>query len=318
MATVDVIIPLYNKSRTIERAIKSILDQTFTDWRIIVIDDGSTDEGPERVWQFNDDRIRMIQQENAGPGAARNRGIAEATAEYVAFLDADDEWYRWYLENALNAITDSNVSFVGSMYEDHPNNINMTDFWAKKGVFPMVGELDFNTSLRQAMRTVSFFHVGCTLVRTSIAQKYGGFYDKEKCLLGEDSVFSAKLALNERFAIIGPAAVRHNRDDSDLSNMAQHPISIFLHKPHIVLDYCLPEKKEYASEVLLWHAWNTAHFRARAGLKADAVYLQEKFPQMKKFGFQYVRLCFEIHLSRWFPCWIKFKILLAAPIKKLT
>ena len=99
--------------------------------------------------------------------------------------------------------------------------------------------------------------------------------------------------------------------------MDQHPISIFLYKPDIILDYCLPEKKEYASEVILWHAWNTAHFRARAGLKEDAIYLKQRFPQMKKFGFQYVRLCFEIHLSRWFPYWIKLKCLLAAPVKKV-
>jgi glycosyltransferase involved in cell wall biosynthesis len=93
-----VVIPLYNKGPYIARALNSVLAQTFQDFEVIVVDDGSTDNGAEVVRGFDDPRIRLIQQENGGVSAARNRGIEKAQAELVAFLDADDEWLPEHLE----------------------------------------------------------------------------------------------------------------------------------------------------------------------------------------------------------------------------
>jgi len=88
---ISVIIPAYNSERTISRAVESVLAQTFSDYEIIVVDDGSTDRTGEVVNRYGD-KVRYIYQENAGPGAARNKGLAAAAGEWVAFLDADDEW----------------------------------------------------------------------------------------------------------------------------------------------------------------------------------------------------------------------------------
>ncbi|MDV4343030.1 glycosyltransferase family 2 protein [Methanoculleus sp. YWC-01] len=98
MPAVSVVIPLYNKGPYIARALNSVLTQTFQDFEVIVVDDGSTDDGAEIVREFTDPRIKLIQQENQGVSAARNRGIEASLADLIAFLDADDEWLPRFLE----------------------------------------------------------------------------------------------------------------------------------------------------------------------------------------------------------------------------
>jgi len=94
----SVIIPLYNKAKYIKNAIRSILQQSYDNYEIIVIDDGSTDRGPDIVNKINNYRIRLSKQDNQGVSAARNTGIENARYEIIAFLDADDEWMPGHLE----------------------------------------------------------------------------------------------------------------------------------------------------------------------------------------------------------------------------
>ncbi|PAV14384.1 hypothetical protein ASJ81_14025 [Methanosarcina spelaei] len=101
MPLVSVVIPLYNKELYVSRALYSVLNQTFQEFEIIIIDDGSTDKSAEVVKNFVDPRIRLIHQENGGVSAARNKGIEKAKANLIAFLDADDEWTPSFLETIL-------------------------------------------------------------------------------------------------------------------------------------------------------------------------------------------------------------------------
>ncbi|MGQ0634359.1 MAG: glycosyltransferase [Planctomycetaceae bacterium] len=94
---VSVVIPTYNYGRFVRGAVESVLAQTFRDFEVIVVDDGSRDDTRERLAPLSDE-IRYVYQENSGLSAARNRGIAEARGEFVALLDSDDEWHPRFLE----------------------------------------------------------------------------------------------------------------------------------------------------------------------------------------------------------------------------
>ncbi|MGA7307183.1 MAG: glycosyltransferase family A protein, partial [Rhodothermales bacterium] len=86
----SVIIPVYNAERYVAEAIRSVLDQDYVDLEIVVVDDGSTDGSASVAQQFKE--IRLIRQENQGPGAGLNTGILNARGDLIAFLDADDKW----------------------------------------------------------------------------------------------------------------------------------------------------------------------------------------------------------------------------------
>ena len=103
LPAVSVIIPCHNYGRFVTAAVESALSQTYQPVDVIVIDDGSTDDTPERLQAFGS-RIRYIRQENQGVSAARNTGIRQSCGEWVAFLDADDFWHPQKLEAQFRSI----------------------------------------------------------------------------------------------------------------------------------------------------------------------------------------------------------------------
>lgn len=90
----SIVIPLYNKEKSITTTINSVLNQTCGDFELIIVNDGSTDTSLEIVQSIKDERIRIINQKNGGVSSARNQGIIEAKFDWIAFLDADDLWEK--------------------------------------------------------------------------------------------------------------------------------------------------------------------------------------------------------------------------------
>jgi glycosyltransferase involved in cell wall biosynthesis len=99
---VTVVMPLYNKEKEVLRAVNSVTNQTFSDFELIIVNDGSTDNSSTIVRSIDDNRIRIINQDNEGVSAARNRGICEAQTDLIAFIDADDAWEPHFIETILN------------------------------------------------------------------------------------------------------------------------------------------------------------------------------------------------------------------------
>lgn len=101
---ISVVIPLYNKEEFITECLRSVLDQTFTEFELLIVNDGSTDKSLDKVKLINDDRINVISINNSGVSIARNTGIQKAKFHWIAFLDADDWWERTFLEEIIKAI----------------------------------------------------------------------------------------------------------------------------------------------------------------------------------------------------------------------
>lgn len=116
--TVSVIIPTYNRAHLVGRAIQSVLNQTYKDFELIIVDDGSTDNTEDIIkkYQKKDERIKYIRRKkNKGGSVARNTGINAAIGEYIAFLDSDDEWLTEKLERQMKVFK-STSSEVGVVY----------------------------------------------------------------------------------------------------------------------------------------------------------------------------------------------------------
>lgn len=168
MPTISVIMPAYNAERDILETIKSVQQQTFSDFELIVINDGSTDRTLELLDTLEDDRIRIFSYENGGVCIARNRGISHATGEYIAFLDADDLWASDKLELQLAALQQhpeagvvyswtSCIDEQGKLLFDYPPRV------FEGNVYPqlLIGDFIYNASntlvRREAIDSVGEF-----------------------------------------------------------------------------------------------------------------------------------------------------------------
>jgi glycosyltransferase involved in cell wall biosynthesis len=104
---VSIVLPTYNRAATLGRAVESVLTQSYSDFELIIVDDGSSDETKAVVAKYQDKRVRYVFQENGGAGVARNNGVRLARAPYVAFQDSDDEWLPDKLNAQMNILSAS-------------------------------------------------------------------------------------------------------------------------------------------------------------------------------------------------------------------
>jgi len=169
MPLFSVIIPVYNRRESVIRTIESVLSQKFTDYELIVVDDGSTD-GTFEYLNSLFKNIRLFRKENAGPGAARNYGSARALGEYVAFLDSDDVWYPWTLETFASLIKKYQKPTILSAKVDE---ILKDDICSSKEQLPI--ESEYFSSYLDASKTGYLVGAGMAVIRRCYFDEVGRF-----------------------------------------------------------------------------------------------------------------------------------------------
>lgn len=265
---ISIVIPLYNKEKEIARTLRSALNQTFHDFEIVVINDGSTDNSVTELEKINDPRIRLFHQTNAGVSAARNRGIDEARWNLIAFLDADDEWKPEYLQTQYElflkypecSVFACNYEFQDSEGKRSPTIIRKLPFGEEDGI------------LSNYFEVASYSHPPiCSIsimVRKEAILSISGFL--EGVTLGEDLITWAKLACHFKIAYSKKRMETYNiRTTKQLVTPRREPDRIDLVGNEFALlnrKNCSKSLKKYTAK---WHKMRYVTY-IRLGRKNDA------------------------------------------------
>jgi glycosyltransferase involved in cell wall biosynthesis len=219
MARVSVIIPTYNYCHFLGEAIQSVLEQTFSDFELIVVDDGSTDNTKEVVDSFGDSRIRYIYQENRGVSAARNTGIKVSSGEYVAFLDSDDMWLPENLELKVKVLDSrSDVALICSdayVFNDDTSDILGRLWHDKKSADRVNLQRVSKQPLKEMLSRGGFIAPQLTVVRREVFTEVG--YFDESLYVGEDWDMFIRIFLRFPIEVLDKPLVRMRKHRDSLT-----------------------------------------------------------------------------------------------------
>jgi len=182
---VSIIMPAYNVEKYVRASIRSIQQQTYNNWELIVVNDGSTDNTGLILESLGaeDNRIRIITQQNGGSAKARNTGLTNVRGEYVAFLDADDLWRKDFLTKLVTAIEKNEVDMVYCGYT------HLYAFGLKRKFSYSYKSGDV---LQAALDGKIQIHIGATLIKRILLDRHNIMFT-DGCILGEDQEFILKL-----------------------------------------------------------------------------------------------------------------------------
>lgn len=208
----SIIIPSYNKAPYLSKAIQSVLSQTFTDYELIIVDDGSKDDSAEIAAKAIESRpnCRLIKQENAGVSVARNNGVAASQGEYLCFLDADDWWAPTFLEEMAKLIAEFPVAGI---YGTNYTIVNESK--GKTRVSPIGVEQGFergyiNYCQVYAKTMAMPLWTGAICIPREVYEETQGFNPQLK--MGEDFDLWIRIALKHKVAFLNKPLAYYNQD----------------------------------------------------------------------------------------------------------
>jgi hypothetical protein len=288
MPKFSIVIPLYNKGRLVERAIESILRQSVDDWELIVVDDGSSDEGPALVAKHTDPRVQLVRQDNQGPGAARNKGIALASGQWIAFLDADDEWLPDHLELGLQSLSaDDGPTVHVSSYIELPQQVPTASMLSSSKYWH--GSVrDLIASPQGLVLAAAYMSPCAVIARKDVLVRWGGFYE-HGCRYAEDSYLFLKILFHEEVRFDTKSTVLVHNEASDLQAKArvQRPLEPFLAAPDEIRQTCPPHLRESLEGFLAIRAFKTACIWSYSGMWRAAADLRRRFRRSGDYKLPY-------------------------------
>ena len=203
----SIVIPLYNKEISIKRTLQSVLNQTFKEFEIIVVNDGSTDSSEKIVKSINDNRIKLINQKNKGVSVARNTGIDKSNNKFIVFLDADDTWdknYLLYMSELILKYDNINI-FACGIFHEYNDGTSIKAEYSIDIEENQVGIINdfFKASMKNPILSSS-----STIIRKSILEN-NKFLENVK--MGEDLDLWCRLSLNNKIIFLNRYLVKYNR-----------------------------------------------------------------------------------------------------------
>jgi glycosyltransferase involved in cell wall biosynthesis len=219
---VSIIMPLYNKARYVRRAINSVREQTYSNWELVVVDDGSTDHSVVQV-PSNHNRIQIIRQQRLGPAAARNRGIKQAQGAYVAFLDADDFFYPFKIETEVNLLWENRFAkWMISPFHRKSKSIISAQYLKDNALKNLKGPPKVFDCVLKDLSIVNWAIDGL-FIKKALIQKIGGFNETMHCY--ENTEFFIRCAL------IQPRILAYTKPLFCVNDV---PMSAFKHYGHTI------------------------------------------------------------------------------------
>lgn len=295
MPKTSVVIPAHNSMNYLPETLESVLAQTFTDFEVLIIDDGSSDHIVKWASQIEDVRVKLISQDNRGLAGARNRGIAEAQGEYIAFLDADDLWAPTLLEKQIPCL-DNNLA-VGLV---HSWMLLVNEAGQSTGRV-MTSEAEGNSWEQVIEKNV----IACTsvIVRRHCFDRVGRFDPKSKPL--EDWDMWIRIAKHYPFALVREPLSYYRQLPNSMSKNFQAMEKAF----HIVI-----EKAFESALPEIWSLKNRSYGHANLCLAWKALQSSDKdyeqanhfleqalssYPQVRNSS-EFTRLRLAIFVIRYF------------------
>ena len=212
----SVVIPVYNKEKFVAKTLKSVLDQTFTDFEIIIVNDGSTDKSEVKILEFKDSRIQYYSKKNEGVAVARNFGIEKATSDYICFIDADDFWFPNFLETMHRFISElPEQKIFAAAIEIETKNKTIPAHYSipKKSDFEIVDFFD-------ASQKECILWTSSVCIHKSVFEKVGTFDTIIKH--GEDTELWIRIGLQFPIVFIRKILARYVYDNRSVSRNSSY------------------------------------------------------------------------------------------------